>query len=117
MAVRRRQLDEAADWRAALVQLAGRVQEARAVTGGDGTVGCPAQQTGRLAQRCVARLRGRDVTLYREVAIALAAREVPAQRAGQVVGRERRGQDDVARAAVRVEDAPGVVLRFGDVGL
>ena len=65
------QLQEAADRCAALVQLAGGVQEARPEANGHGAAGPVAQQRAAISRSaCVALRRRRDVSLEREVAVA-----------------------------------------------
>ena len=75
----RGQLQKAADRCAALVLLAGRMQEARSEADGHGTAGLVAQQRGDVTQRRGTRVRWRDIGLQREVAVLARARQVTAQ--------------------------------------
>ena len=69
----RGQLEEPADRRAALVELAGRVQEARAVAGGRRPAGPVAQERPDPGDRRVARRRRGDEGLEREIGVRACA--------------------------------------------
>ena len=75
----RGQLEEPADRRAALVQLAGRVEEARAVAGGRRPAGPVAQQRADPGEGLVALGRRGDERLEAQVGVRPAAREVALQ--------------------------------------
>ena len=72
----RRQLDEPASRRAALVELAGRVQEARPVAGGRGVAGRVAEEGPDAGDRGVAAGGRGDERLDRQVGVGAAAVEV-----------------------------------------
>src|SRR4051794_25134783 len=78
------QLDEPADRRATLVQLAGRVEEARSVAGGGRPPRAVAQERPDPGHRRVARGGGRDERLEAEVGVPLPPRELASELADDV---------------------------------
>ena len=113
----RGQLEEPADRRAALVELAGRVQEARAVAGGRRPAGPVAEERPDPGEGLVAR-RGRgDERLEAEVGVRPAAGEVAGQLADDVAvarGEPERGiavEGEAVAARRSARRSGGVVAR------